>query len=349
MQNVNLFLVYNTTHLLQVKEVIASFKLIEHKNILLVLGNKRHLYLSLRKAIDHSDWDEVIFIYRPYNFTFDSIRFLADKFKRPVKNAMVFYRYRKVLGEINKQYRPQYMVASNFTSNDYFNVKLIEKLRYRKLIHYDDGTASLKLREQIKFRSEQRKWYLGKVELPESMTFFSSYYIDDFVRKTDTVIRNQFLTYKSKIRSSSANFEKAYFIGSNIYAYYTTIDLYLDMLKRIKAFFVAKGVTSLTYIAHRNESEENLSKIDDILLVRKHEKIFENLLIEEDNDRPAFIGSFISSALSTSSIIFNQTEQLKFYAFSIDTGEKTVSPLIQAIYDDYQINRISNIQVIQDY
>ena len=108
---INIFIVYNSTHLLQVAEARKKFNLSKESNHLLVLGNKRHLYKSLRQTVNPNDWDSVFFLYRNYDFTFDGIRFIGDKFKRPVKNLIGHLRYQKFIAFIKTQDRINKIVA----------------------------------------------------------------------------------------------------------------------------------------------------------------------------------------------------------------------------------------------
>lgn len=347
---INVFVVYNSTHLLQVAEVRKKFKLSKEGSYLLVLGNKRHLYKSLRETVDSNDWEHVFFLYRNYDFTFDGIKFIADKFKRPVKNLLGHFRYKRFLKLLGKSGEINRIVASNFPSNDYFNRKFLSNTSCEELIHYDDGTASLIVMDKMSYSNEHKQWYLGKVKLPESMTFFTSYALT-MKRSEDKVVGNDFSLFKEVIVSSSVNHEIAYFIGGNIYAYYTTFEAYLNMLERIRAFFESKGVKEVIYIAHRNESQESLDRISEILDVQNHTKSFETLLIEETENRPGRIASFFSSALTTSSIIFNHLSEMEFYSFKMDETKKGLKNqyLVDALYKDFEMNKLNDIKTIKDY
>lgn len=331
-------------------EARKKFNLSKESNHLLVLGNKRHLYKSLRQTVNPNDWESVFFLYRNYDFTFDGIRFLADKFKRPIKNLLGHYRYRKFLIFVRAHDIINKVVASNFQSNDYFNRKFLSQIPCQELIHYDDGTASLALMSKMKFINSTGIWTLGKVTLPDSMTFFTSYALA-LKRKQDRIVHNEFLLLKEEIVDETKLGDFAYFIGGNIYAYYTTFEIYLDMLKRIKQFFLVKGVKSVHYIAHRNESAQNLEIINNIFPVKAHTKSFEKLLIEDPEQRPAHVASFFSSALTTTSIIFNHIPAMHFYSFKMDDSDRATKnrQLVDALYRDFELNQLNNIKVISEF
>lgn len=144
---------------------------------------------------------------------------------------------------------------------------------------------------------------LDKVQAQKTVSFASAFFSDESEFEIDfSAVRKKF----APLPDSRAELHtKAYFFGSKYSeAGILSLTYELDLISKVLNYYQTKGLT-VVYCAHRDESEEKLSLIQNVsgLEVVRPALPAELFLLERDAE-VAEIGAFYSSVINNLSLIF---------------------------------------------
>lgn len=352
----SVFLIKSPLQLLNAIEAKHFFKLTTEDCILIVMGDRKSQPQILNLASNMGEWGNLIVLDESPLFIGDPLgNEIAPKFKLWGANFFkksFFYvrrlnRIKKYLGEVEYIFvgYPRYVYMRHF----------INITPHKEVFLLDDGNATIRLakerREPVTTqddvgwkkglkRSAKRIFQGVKDDRIEALGFFTIYNIVAGIN--DSVVKNNFDYVRSRLNLLEMT-DVIYFLGSPISEVgILSQDKYLDYLKRVKAYY--KG-NKIVYIVHRRENKNKLELIErelglDVLL---YDYPIEYQLAMV-GPRPAILASFLSSALDSCSLIFEQ--QLQIVSFKINLVNNSRKDEIDEVYTGYVSN--DNINVIAE-
>lgn len=343
----SVFLVKTPLQLLNAIEARYHFKLAADECVLIIMGDRKSQPQLLKLASATDEWGDVVVLNDVdllFSNPFDSS---ANGFLKKIQNISIlkksFFNVRR-LNRISRKLGSVKYIFVGYARYIYMK-HFVNIMPHEEVYFLDDGNATIDLaRERNQNRvlnpelglKKTLKLY-GKKLLQgvkdkdlENYNFFTMYEISP--AENDQVIKNSF----KHLRSDSASLVKTddvYFLGGPISECgIISQQSYFAHLKRVKAYFADKNVI---YIAHRRESPEKLTEIENRFGLKV---VLFDYPIEYQlayvGPRPKVLASFISSALDSCRIIFD--DQLKIVSFKMDLTGSPMREEIEPIYESYK-------------
>lgn len=314
----NLFLITNTTHLLNVKTYIDTHP-----------GAENYMVLTIRRFPGYEDFCRRI-KNDPQIKLLDVI--YVDQQKRPPFHYIDIFLTILKVKQIKWKYRSFTKIFfSNY--NSWIQHFIIKQYKPQQTVLLSDGTgiisiASLRKKDKsIPFKGS--RFFINKVlDLSplENLHFYSPWKLD--VAKSDSV---EVFNFNSS-RTSKVNEEKVYFVGSPLVELgYHDKEKHLDYLRQIRSRF---GKSEFFYFSHRREKDRNLQQYQFFGEIVRDKIPFEERMAQEE-ELPGIVISYISSVLINLPQVY---PQVKFYYQSLDENDLELNTNFKKRYRELEEN-----------
>lgn len=344
----NLFIATNSSHLFQIQEARCLFVNKDDHNFLVVFCDRKKALENIKNEINICDWNQVFYFYRNIDFLFDNFSFVPACLKFRLKKTVRKLRFKQFINQVN-QVKVDNFFGINFFTEDLFIRPFINELDYERLYLLDDGASTVGRVNEIRnhFNQDNNSNFFLGVRLKESITFFTSYPVD-VPRKNDKIVKNEFLYLKSQIIDPGKFNNEVYFLGAPLYLSYFSIDIYVDLLKRVVNKLDADYQCKVYYIPHRMEPDKYLKKIEEVLQVKKIDKPIEMVYVYEPENRAKYLASFFSSGLINCALIFSESTDLKFEAFYVNQVNRNKT-VIENLYECFANSGLDNFRINKQF
>lgn len=314
----NLFLITNTTHLLNVKTYIDTHP-----------GAENYMVLTIRRFPGFEEFCRRI-KNDPQIKLLDVI--YVDQQKKPPFHYIDIFATILKAKRIKSKYQSFNKVFfSNY--NSWIQHFIMKQYNPQKTILISDGTgiisiASLRKEDKsIPFKGS--RFFIDKVlglSPLENLHFYSPWKLD--VAKSDSV---EVFNFTSS-GSSNVNERKIYFVGSPLVELgYHNKEKHLEYLRQIRARF---GNGKFYYFSHRREKDENLQQYQFFGEIVRDKIPFEERMAQEE-ELPGVVISYISSVLINLPQVY---PQVKFYYQSLDKNDLRWNTNFKKRYDELAEN-----------
>jgi hypothetical protein len=257
---------------------------------------------------------------------------------------------------------PTEFVVGEYRSD--FSWALIHRLKgqARSVTVVDDGTAMLRIdrrgsaprsREQWRRKAKSLMFLAVGIHTAPlaSLTFFTTYALDENVADGDTIIRNDYRTLSAELRKLPPDEDYVYVIGGDVCGPpwpweggevdQVEIELALD-LARFAAECTGKEVV---YIAHRRELAEKLDALRKEFTVVTPNVPFE-IYPRMLGKRPQTIVGYCSSALVTAAELLGDSVEIISLQIPRDRIADSWLPFIDRVYQYYRTELPTAIRII---
>ncbi|MDT0689818.1 glycosyltransferase family 52 [Salegentibacter sp. F188] len=317
-RNRNLFLITNTTHLLNVKTYIDT-----HADA------DNYMVLNIRRFPGHEEFCNRI-KQDPEIELLDVI--YVDKQRKPPFHYLdIFSTMFKVKQIKGKQKSFDNVFFSNY--NSWIQHYILKQYNPQKTVLISDGTgiipiASLRKEDKtIPFKGS--KFFINKIlglSPVENLHFYSPWELD--IAASDSV---EVFNFKSSANTKIKK-DKIYFVGSPLVELgYLDKEKHLAYLKMIRSRF-PDG--EFSYFSHRREKDENLKEYEFFGKIVRDNIPFEERM-EVENELPGMVISYISSVLINLPQVY---PQLEFYYLSLGEGDIPEGTKFKDRYDMLEEN-----------
>jgi len=353
----SIFLVKTPLQLLNAVEAKHHYRLITENCIVVLMADRKSQSQLTNLAKGLNEWGCVVAL--------NDISLVAknpfldnELEKRNLKILSKSFLYVWRLNKISRYLKEVDYIFVGYARYVYMK-HFVNVTRHNKLVLLDDGHATILLAKERNDKQKlvrQKQQYKHKIKCflkksiqglndndYEKLEYFTIY--DVITNNKDSVAKHNYLYLRKSLgRSNTSN--EVYFVGSPI----SEIGIlsqsdYLKHLKRVKQFYVDY---KLVYIAHRRENPLYLEEITRELgidVVHFEYPIEYQMLAV--GPRPRILASFISSALDSCSLIFE--DEIEIISFKIELQDCIDKEEIENIYDAYMKNKSPNFSVITEY
>lgn len=356
----NIFLVKSPLQLLNAIEAKHHFGLDDKDCYLLIMGDRKSYSQLMRLVIASRQWSNVVLLNRvglvavdPWSVC-DDLGDINRLRKTLLRSSLFSIRRLNRLARSIKDVKYIFIGNNNSPLMRHF----VNSLKHQQTVLLDDGTATLDIaRQRMQGQVARKTNKLSKkirlaakrifqklnARQPESVVFFTAYNIA--VTGSDRVISNDFAYLRNRAIGLKAT-ETVYFLGSPLSeAGIMSEPQYLECMSRVRKYYAGRSVL---YVSHRRESQHKLGKIRD-------EHGFELACFDFPVEyqlafvgpRPHELASFISSALDTCRLIFE--DKMKIVAFKINEINADRRDIVNEIYDNYELSVGENFIVETEF
>jgi len=357
----SVFLIKTPLQLLNAVEAKYHFNLNTDDCVLIIMGDRKSQPQILVLVEAMNEWGDIIvlnnvslFFGSPFS---DNNSSFLNKFWQSKYFSKSFYNVRR-LNKISKCLGEAEYIFLGYARYIYMR-HFMNVTPHKKTYILDDGVATIQLAKERKdgFSSSQvglkkkiklfSKRFFQRIKDADmtSVSFFTIYDISP--GENDTVIRNDFNHIRSQVDLLETT-DDVYFLGSPLGEIgVLSQEEHLKHLARVKDYY---GDRKLIYIAHRRESAKSLGEIKSMLN-------FEVLLFEYPIEyqiamvgpRPKVLASFVSSALDSCHLIFNDKLKITSFRLDLTNTDSEYRKRFESVYDNYESNADDNFTVESIY
>ncbi|KAA0890499.1 hypothetical protein [Oryzomonas rubra] len=359
----NVFLIESPLQLLNAMEAKKYFALVNnHLVVRLGVGFSQELF---KRLIGADDWDSLCF------FTLDNktMDFESRLLGKSISNKIRGFRCdcqqylnRKKLDNIVTSFgRVKNIFLGNYLAGwKQYMRHFANTLPHETLYILDDGTDVIKINDERKnyllrkacpkesdssFWGLRQMWRQSCIRWDDkdanNINFFTAYGIE--VGKGDCLIRNEY-TYLREMVTRAMPSDEVFFLGQCLVEDgYIKEELYLEYLKKIKAYFAGEN---LFYIPHPRESIEMIDKIKGYLGFEI--KCFNGPIeyeITVKGNMPKILASFFCSALQNCNIILGHNVRIKAFYLAPEHLVR-FHEFVQSIYTYFENNTCESFEVV---
>lgn len=355
----SLFLVKSPLQLLNAVEARHHFGLDVSECILLIMGDRKSYPQMLQLVNASEKWHRVLMLGNINLFASelrddlihpgDMVRGTGLFSKMQKSSAFNVWRLNKIASHLGKL---KYLFVG-----DYRNIYMrhfVNKVNSSKTVLLDDGTGTFQIANERsrktdkmpvslkkRLKNSAKRIFQGLMDKEvESLCFFTSY--DISVCDGDSIERNDFHYLRSTDHSID-RCDQVYFLGGPVSESKTMPeDEYIEHMKLVKEYFSGED---LVYVAHRRESPEKLSRIQNeiglTITLFEYPIEYQLALI---GPRPKILASFYSSALENCRVIFG--DSMSVIAFRLKRSDYPNQTTIDSIYNYYSTKADVNFKLV---
>lgn len=314
----NLFLITNTTHLLNVKTYIET-----HPDA------DNYMVLNIRRFPGHVDFCEKV--EQDPDIELLDVLYVDQKRKPPFHYLEIFSKIYKIKGIKRKHESFNKIFFSNY--NSWIQHFILKQYEPEQTVLLSDGTGILSIaalrKEDKTIPFKGSKFFIDKVlglSPVKNLHFYSPWNLD--VASSDSV---EVFKFKSS-GSTTVNQEKIFFVGSPLVELgYLEKQNHISFLQRIKNQFEN---SEFFYFSHRREKNENLEDYKFFGKIVRDSIPFEERM-EKEKELPGIIISYISSILINLPQVY---PRVKFYYRSLDQNDLKLNANFKERYNELAEN-----------
>lgn len=354
------FLVKSPLQLLNACEARHHFGIRPEDAVLILMADRKSRPQLLNVAALENTWSQIYDLGAPRLNTaiteiHAELRKKANLFNRPLKN------YGFMPYKANRLIRSLLPGVAYLFIGDYkvgLMRHIAHRLPHRETVVLDDGNSTIDIarkrargegyarihRAGIKrIRYSLKNMLLGYApDDIEAVTFFTAFQV--LPGPGDQIITNDFSWLRSQIRNIEGT-SAVYFLGSPLVeAGILQPDEFEWHLGKVRQFF---GQRSIFYVPHRRESRQNIDRAARLGFGIKRFDLPIEYQLARIGPVPAYLASFISTALENCRIIFG--DHMRILSFRLNPHHAAglhLHPRFAAIYESYEQKSGDSFRVI---